>query len=150
MSRLFMETTQVSDQRTAAEIQSLVATKGATKIQVDYLHGQVEGLSFCFMVGEQEVPFRLPCRWQSVVALLRRSNRNPRKGDTYETWGRRVAWRQLLRWVEAQLALIETGMVKTEEVFLPYAIMMGQKTVFEMFAEKQFLLTDGNAAGGES
>jgi hypothetical protein len=61
---------------------------------------------------------------------------------------RRIAWRQVLRWVEAQLALIETGMVKTQEVFLPYA-MVGQngkrRTMFEVLEEKQFLAISGPA-----
>ena len=30
----------------------------------------------------------------------------------------RVAWRNILDWVEAQMALLEIGMAKMEEVFL--------------------------------
>jgi hypothetical protein len=140
-----METTEVPDTRTAAEIQELLAGKGACSIQIDYLNGRVEGLSFCFKIGEHNVPFRLPCRWKSVVKFLTQTGKRVRKNDSLEAWGRRVAWRQILRWVQAQLALIETEMVKTEEVFLPYAIMPDQKTVYDMFAERQFLLTDKSA-----
>src|SRR6266478_5746936 len=32
----------------------------------------------------------------------------------------RVAWRNILDWVQAQMALLEIGMAKIEEVFLPY------------------------------
>ena len=32
----------------------------------------------------------------------------------------RVAWRNILDWVQAQMALLEIGMAKMEEVFLPY------------------------------
>jgi hypothetical protein len=34
-------------------------------------------------------------------------------------------------WVEAQLAIIETKMVTTEQVFLPYAIVRGGQTLYE-------------------
>lgn len=44
----------------------------------------------------------------------------------------RTAWRQVLRWVEAQLSMIEIGMVQTHEVFQPYALIPGtEKTMFE-------------------
>jgi hypothetical protein len=45
-----------------------------------------------------------------------------------------VAWRQILRWVEAQLALIDTGMVQPQEVFLSYAIVNqgeGDQSMYE-------------------
>jgi hypothetical protein len=50
----------------------------------------------------------------------------------------RVAWRQLLRWAQAQLAMIETGMAAAEEVFLPYLQEPSGRTVYEVFAESRF------------
>jgi hypothetical protein len=44
-----------------------------------------------------------------------------------------VAWRQILRWVQAQMALVETKMVKVEEVFLPYIQGPGGQTVYELY-----------------
>jgi hypothetical protein len=44
---------------------------------------------------------------------------------------KRVAWRQILRWVEAQLALTETKMAKLHEVFMPYLIVDKGQTIFE-------------------
>lgn len=145
--KVFMENTEVTDARTASEIQALLAEKGATSIQVDYLNGRVEGLSFCFTVDGRSVPFRLPCRWHGIVKMFTRIGKRVKKNDSYENWGRRVAWRQILRWVQAQLALIETEMVRTEEVFLPYAILPSQKTIYEMFAETKFLLPDKTSEG---
>jgi hypothetical protein len=43
--------------------------------------------------------------------------------------------------VQAQLALIETGMVQTQEVFLPYLMVSPTQTAFEQFAENGRLLT---------
>ncbi len=139
MPTLFMEKTEISDTKTAMEIQDLLARKGASRIQVDYAAGgRPDGLSFCFRVHDQDIPFRLPCRWQKVERILRQTRKSPRRRDTWDGWARRVAWRQVLRWVEAQLAMIETGMTSTEEVFLPYAIMSSQKTVYEMFSAQGF------------
>jgi hypothetical protein len=33
---------------------------------------------------------------------------------------RRVAWRIVLHWLDAQLAMIQAGLVSLEQVFLPY------------------------------
>jgi hypothetical protein len=136
---LFMETTTIHEARTVADIQTLLARRGATAVLIDYEAGAVVAMSFKLRVDGADVPFRLPCRWPAVDRLLRRKHKRPKGGDTWEAWARRVAWRQILRWVEAQLALIETGMVKTEEVFMPYAVTAGGKTMYEVLAAQKFL-----------
>ena len=56
----------------------------------------------------------------------------------------RTSWRIVKDWVEAQLAIIETRMVKTEQVFLPYAIMRDNKTLYEhVESNPRFLLGSG-------
>jgi hypothetical protein len=56
----------------------------------------------------------------------------------------RIAWRQLLRWVQAQLAMIDTGMVRTEEVFMPYIVVnpATNQTLFERMQETQFKMLE--------
>jgi hypothetical protein len=50
----------------------------------------------------------------------------------------RVAWRQLLRWTQAQIAMIETGMVEAAEVFLPYMFnTQKSQTLFQTMMESQ-------------
>jgi hypothetical protein len=142
MTTLFMETTQVPDTTTVAQIQHLLSRNGATSVMVEYENGNVNGLAFRLQVGDQQVPFKLPCRWPAVEKLIHKTGKKPRKNDTVQRWARRVAWRQILRWVEAQLALIQTGMVKSEEVFMPYAIVHTngeQQTMYEMIEKQKFL-----------
>jgi hypothetical protein len=139
---LFMETTQVEDAKTVAEIQALLARQGASSVSVEYSNGNVDSVCFRLKVGDASIPFRLPCRYKAVENLLKKSGKKVRRNDSIERWARRVAWRQILRWVEAQLALIETGMVKPQEVFLSYAIVnsgKGEQTMFEMISERNFL-----------
>jgi hypothetical protein len=51
----------------------------------------------------------------------------------------RVAWRQILRWVQAQYAMIETGMVQPAEVFLAYMVNPAtNRTLFDHMIETQF------------
>ena len=55
------------------------------------------------------------------------------------------AWRIVKDWAEAQMALLETQMVSTQDVFLPYAVMQDGSTLAERVRESpQFLLGTGN------
>ena len=49
---------------------------------------------------------------------------------------RRVAWRQLLRWVQAQMAMIQCGMAESGEVFFAYLQSPCGQSIFEVFAEQ--------------
>ncbi|GAI38310.1 unnamed protein product, partial [marine sediment metagenome] len=52
-------------------------------------------------------------------------------------------WRNIFHWVSAQLALLETEMVRMEEIFLPYVITGSGQTIYQVMAEKHFLLGPG-------
>jgi hypothetical protein len=50
----------------------------------------------------------------------------------------RVAWRQAFRWLQAQLAYVESGNVKIEEVFLAYLQGDDGRTVYEALSTRGF------------
>jgi len=147
---LFMETTQIPASKTIGEIQEFLTASGATAVMVSNNPEtrQPVALSFKFPVNGQEIPFRLPARIEPVFAYLQKKRsprtRSKQEGSDVEQ-ARRVAWRQILRWVEAQFALIETGMVEAAEVFLPYAQVGIDTTFYQTIKEKNFrgLLTAG-------
>lgn len=132
-------TTSIAPQKTVMEIQSLLAKAGASKILADYdTDGNVIALSFMLTNNGQDMSFKLPTAWQPVLETLRRQN-VPRHLQTPEQ-ALRVAWRITKDWVAAQLAIIETNMVTTAQVFLPYAITKDGSTVYEYIANNQTLL----------
>ena len=57
----------------------------------------------------------------------------------------RVAWRNILDWVEAQMALLEIEMAKIEEIFLPYMVNSTGETFFERMEQRGFLLESGKS-----
>lgn len=143
---LFMESTEIAPEKSIAEIEACLAKYGATAILKDYEKGEIEALSFRIKVGTQEVPFRLPCRWKAIEEIFhKRADRyaSEREVESRKAKARRVAWRQILRWVQAQMALVETSMVKVEEVFLPYIQGPGGQTVYELYQSKHFLIGPG-------
>lgn len=138
---LYMETTKISPGQTVGEIQKILGLYGALSILTEYENKEVSAVSFELQVGPKVIPFRLPCRWKSVFETIkRRKKRNifrPGFEEALELQSKRVAWRQILRWVEAQLALVDTGMVNMGEVFMPY-ISLGGQTFYEKIAEDSF------------
>lgn len=132
---VYMATTKIAAEKTAQEINLLLARSGATAVLTDYgKEGKIKGLAFRLNIDGKEVPFSLPSRIEPVFIYLQKQ-RSPayrtKKAKEDLAQAERVAWRQLLRWVQAQLALIDTGMVKAEEVFFPYIQVAANQTLFE-------------------
>ena len=138
-------TTSIAPQKTVMEIQSALAKAGASAIMAEYdTEGNIVALSFRLKTPEGDISFKLPTAWQPVHETLRRQRVSP-KYQTPEQ-ALRVAWRITKDWVEAQLAIIETRMVTTAQVFLPYAITKNGSSVYEYLASNNDILRlgDGN------
>jgi len=132
-------TTSINPQKTVMEIQGMLAKAGASSIMADYdTDGNVVALSFRLKADGQDIAFKLPTAWQPVLETLKRQNVT-RSLQTPEQ-ALRVAWRITKDWVAAQLAIIETRMVTTAQVFLPYAITKDGSTVYEYIANNSNLL----------
>lgn len=139
-------TTSIAPQKTVMEIQIALAKAGASAIMAEYDdEGNIVALSFRLKTPEGDISFKLPTAWQPVHETLKRQRVSP-KYQTPEQ-ALRVAWRITKDWVEAQLAIIETRMVTTAQVFLPYAITKNGSSVYEYLAKNNDILKlgDGNA-----
>ena len=142
---LFMETTKISPSQTVSEIQRVLGRYGACAILVEYVDGEVSAVSFKINVNGQEIPFRLPCRPQSIIDHLVSRKKRIRKYFDLSAQAERVAWRQILRWVEAQLALTQTGMAKLQEVFMPYISFPNGETFYERLEGSKFKMLSAKA-----
>jgi hypothetical protein len=111
---IYMGTTKIPVFKTASEVQDILRRSGAQHIAMEYGADQsIRAMRFTFPIDGQVVSFELPVRVAALMPKLRND----------KAQAERVAWRQLLRWVEAQLAMIEVGMVKPAEVYTPYRVM---------------------------
>jgi hypothetical protein len=137
---LFMETTEVPAERTAAEISSVLIRAGATQIATDYEAGKITGLRWTMRATGRDLLFAMPARVDPIYKILydrSSSSWSVDKAKLREK-AQRVAWRQLLRWVQAQLAMIECGMTEASEVFFPYIQTPSGDTVYELFRGQGF------------
>lgn len=132
-------TTTVPVDRTIGRVQAALAKQGAQRVAVDFDASGPAALSFLLQVEladgrRQVVEFRLPANFEGVEAALREAKVQPR----YRTpeHARRVAWRIVQDWLDAQLAIIEAGLARPEQVLLPYAVAPDGRTLFEHFVDE--------------
>lgn len=140
-----METTEISPDRTIGEIEAVLIENGCNAVLKEYTNGVVEAVSFRIKTAGGDVPFRLPCRYNAIEEYFhKRASRyaSEREVQSRKDKARRVAWRQILRWVEAQCALVKTEMVKMEEVFFPYIQSKSGHTLYELHAKNLMQLPE--------
>lgn len=139
-------TTQIEAIKTVGEIQGNLAAHGARSILIDYGEDHtVEALSFQIVTPQGQVAIRLPIDPEAVLKVLTQQNSRGRVPRRYVNRAQavRVAWRIVKDWVEAQMAILETEMVKMEQIFLPYVITKGGKTLYEAMVDTHFQLPSG-------
>ena len=143
---LFMGTTGASVQRTIGEIVAELVSTGAVSVNTDYKNGSVSGLRWIMRVKNSDVLFDMPVRVESVYKMLEARAKRPRADFKQKAMrdAERIAWRQLLRWVEAQNAMIQTGMVDAAEVYLPYRVVNSSgQTLFCALENNNYRMIEG-------
>ncbi len=149
MTKMYMETTEIPPEQTIGEIQRVLARYGAEQVLTEFADGEVVGVFFKISYAGKAIPFKLPCRFEPLLKILngrRRSSLQEKHLVDDQAQAKRVAWRQIYRWVEAQLALVDTQMVTVVEVFTPYIQMKNGETLYQQLAARKFTaLTDQRA-----
>ena len=133
-------TTSIEASKSGMEVVGLLAVHGASKIMLDSDgKGGFTGVSFAIRIGTEEHGFRLPLHIDTVYNKLADQYQKGllRSTKPSKEQAERVAWRILKDWVEAQVAIIESGMAQPAEVFLPYLLTPGNdRTLFERMEER--------------
>ena len=130
-------TTTIAAKKTVGQISTLLAEAKAEAILTEFNNGVAVAVSFRIKTEFGVLTFRLPANVDGVFAVIQRSRAIPAKLRTRDQ-AARVAWRIIFHWLDAQLALIEAGLVKLEQVFLPYAQDDTGTTVYEKLRDREF------------
>lgn len=139
-------TTTIEAAKTVSEIHRILAKHGARAILTNYNdEGHIESLSFQVDTPSGRLGIRLPIDPDAVLKVLTQQNRLGKVPNRYANHAQavRVAWRIVKDWVEAQMAILETEMVKMEQIFLPYVLADDGRTLYEVMVDRHFLLTSG-------
>ena len=132
-------TTKVPAEKTASEIMAMLAEKGARQVMMDFGDDH-QPVSLKWRVDTSTGPqaFSLPIKADAVFEVLTKQRVLPSNPEARKDQANRTAWRIIKEWVAAQMALIETEMVVMEEVFLPYMLADGDRTVYQVLSQSQF------------
>ena len=144
-------TMTVAVDKTLGEIQDVLRRSGARSVLVDYdERGVPTSVAFKVVTSIGEEAYRLPANLDGVFRTLTAQNARgavPRRFVTREQ-AARVGWRILKVWIEAQMAIISSGMVSLDEVFLPYMLGPSGQTVHQLYADRRLALPPGAAERG--
>jgi hypothetical protein len=142
-------TTTVDPQKTMSECITILARYGATAIAMTYDNGMPGGLHFQVNTAFGRRNYALPANVAGTHEVLMkawRAGKIPPSKATLEQ-AQRTSWRVIKMWLEAQLALIEAGLVDLPQVMLPFMIDDEGRTVYQRFLEnEQLALTAGGAS----
>lgn len=123
------------------KMNQILAQHGARKIMFEYDGmGKIQGINFTLMVNNVERGIKLPARIDKVeIAMYGTNNLDEKQRDQ----AYRTAWANIRDWIDAQMAMLDTGMVIPLEIFLPFMIVnsIGQ-TVYEKAEENNFMLPE--------
>ncbi len=127
-----------------AAIRTTLATHKAKRIMFDYDEaGRATAIEFVVELGRTPYTFRLPARFEAAKPLVKKAREDAGawriSEEKLDEQAYRAVWATIRDWVSAQMALIDIGASRMEEVFMPYLIVEPGVTMFERFAEQRQL-----------
>jgi hypothetical protein len=143
MVKIANATTEVTVDKSIAEIMAILQKSGASEIMSSYNGGAATGLTFVVNTKHGELAFKLPANTEKVYTILIAGRFDSYREDVkarVHKQAERTAWRILKDWVRAQLAIVQTEMVTIDQVFLPYLQLKDGRTLYQSLDESKFAL----------
>jgi hypothetical protein len=136
-------TTTIDPMKTATDCIALLASKGATDIGMSSDgEGTPTGLLFVIATKWGRRQFTVPVDLPRTEKTLKEAARKGRIAPRFATpeQARRVAWRVVLHWLEAQLSLVEIGAQDLEDAMIAYVNVNPGQTLAQYYGEQQLAL----------
>lgn len=134
---LIKYTTDVSVKKTTNEITNILMENGATGIYYDIQRGDIQGISFQIDTERGNIPINMPIEITKAKEMLRRqySQGIAPRSVLKEGQAEKVAWRIAKGWLEMMMAMVQLGMVKLDQVFMPYIQLESGATMYDRWLE---------------
>lgn len=132
-------TTTIEPEKSAIECIGRLAAHGAEAIGITYDHGLPISLYFQIETKWGKRSYSMPVNVDGTHKALQQAWRRGRISQRYATLeqARRVSWRVLKDWLEAQLALIEAGVAEMSQIMLPYMQVTPDETVWDRYQQSE-------------
>ena len=135
-TRMLNYTTEVAAQKSVAELTNLLVGKGASEILQEYGPDAIlTGLKWSLNTKHGKLGFAMPANVNGVFDMLTRERVRVKSPEARRAQAERTAWRNVLVWTKAQLALLEAQQATFEEIFLPYMLVdnVSQTLIFFLY-----------------
>ena len=140
------ENTEVSAEKSALEIETMLREHGCSEIGKAFESGRIKSIYFQIKTPEGNMPFTLPVAVEPVYQILYDNKKaSPRSRfmdraaeQKIHDQAERTAWRIIWHWLKSQLALIQTRMANVTQVFMAYMLVSENKTLYEHLSSDGF------------
>ena len=136
--------TKKAAEESAEEIKTKLMSHGVQDVKFDF--GEVvvtiEFLRSKLITKNEMASYKITTKIAPVYKVLKDQEWSGEiKIAITQSQAKRVAWRIVKRWIDAQLAFVETGMLSFDEVFLSYKVDEGTGlSLIEEYQTKQLML----------
>lgn len=132
-------TTDVDAEKTAREIQQILATSDARRVAMDFdAEGRPTALQFVLQLNNRPLPFRIEPDVEGMHKALNEDGDTPGTFDIDQA--RRVAWRIWKEWLNAVLAFRDTRQAQLDQLLLGFGVTQDGRTVHERLVDDRKLL----------
>jgi len=133
-------TTSVDAEKTAREMQEILAQSDARRVAVDYNgDGQPTAVQFVLGLGGDPLPFRIEPDVEGMEKALNEDDDTP--GTFEPQQARRVAWRIWKEWLNSVLAFRKTRQARLDQLLLGFGVTDDGRTVHKRLLDDRKLLS---------
>jgi len=132
-------TTDVDADKTAREMQQILAQSDARRVAMDYgSDGYPTAIQFVLLLDGQPLPFRIEPDVGGMRKALNEDDDTPGHFDIEHA--RRVAWRIWKEWLNSVLAFRKTRQAQLDQLLLGFGVTGDGRTVHERLVDDRKLL----------
>lgn len=129
-------TTKIDATQTVAEIQTVLAKFGATRISVNYKETFPTAITFVLPFEGKESIFCIEADANGALEALKKDNKVSKSFQNIDH-AKRVAWRITKDYIAIQLSFVEMQQATIQKVFLPYLVVQNGQTLFDYIKSEQ-------------
>jgi hypothetical protein len=130
----YAKTTSVPVDRSKAEIERTLSRFGASSFMYGW-DGEARGAGIQFKMNDRLIRFTIPMPDREEFRVTDKGRKRPGGESAVDNaWEQaiRQRWRALALVIKAKLEAVESQIVAFEQEFMPFVVMPGGKTVYEM------------------
>lgn len=130
-------TSETPAENSVMRIERQLISIGASDISKSYKEGKLGAIKFLIIINGSTVVFDLKARVSKVYDVLWSEIKRPQPGtkERIMLQAERTAWKLLADWVDVQASMIYLEQGDTLQMFLPYAMVNNNETVYDKITQ---------------